>query len=186
MHRIATIARWKPVHNGHLPVLRALCEAADHAVIGMGSSNAYDLRNPFTLQETETMLRLALSGWDNYSLLPVPDLHDGPRWRAMVKEMMGDLDLFVTDNPYVYHLLRDDYRVERPVSLIPAQEQIRLNGTMVRLAMARGEDWQSLTPPAVADYILQQGLDLRFRREFGLQTLAQAASSAAHIIFTGE
>ena len=180
--KIAMIARWKPVHNGHLPVLRAFCQGAEQAIIGIGSANRYNLRNPFTLAETIDMLKLALEGFENYTLVPVPDLDDGARWRDMVKELLGSLDLFVTANPYVFSLLKEDYRIERPVSLVPLNERVPLIGTTARRAMARGEDWQSLVPSAVAKYILDRQLDIRFRREFGLQTLAQEVDSTPHII----
>jgi len=90
----------------------------------------------------------------------------------MILELFGPLDLFVTDNPYVAKLLAADYRVIRPVELISAEEKIAIDGAMVRRAMARGDDWQELVPPEIADYITARQLDERFRREFGLQTLA--------------
>src|SRR5689334_15734937 len=99
--RIAMIARWRPVHLGHASVLRALCRSGKHVLIGIGSSNRYNVRNPFTLEETQHMLNLVLDEFKNYELIPVPDLDDGPRWRLMIKEMFGELDLFVTENPYV-------------------------------------------------------------------------------------
>ena len=43
---------------------------------------------------------------------------------------------------------------------------------MVRRRLARGEGWQELVPPEVAGYIEAEGLDVRFRQEFGLATLA--------------
>ena len=55
-------------------VLRALCGGAGHVLIGVGSSNRYNFRNPFTLAETESMLRLALPEFSNYEFIPVPDL----------------------------------------------------------------------------------------------------------------
>jgi nicotinamide-nucleotide adenylyltransferase len=171
-HRIAMVARWRPVHLGHLPVLRALCDRADHAWIGIGSSNRYNARNPFTLDETQDMLRLALAGRENYTLTPVPDLDDGPRWRLMALDLFGPLDAFVTANPYVASLLRGDYRIVRPVTLVAEEDRIPIDGAMVRLAMARGEDWQALVPAEIAAYIAAGGLDERFRREFGLETLA--------------
>ncbi|MFZ5909657.1 MAG: hypothetical protein ACOYYU_06550 [Chloroflexota bacterium] len=170
--RIGMVARWRPVHKGHLPVLRALCDLAETALIGIGSSNRYNLRNPFTLAETEDMLRLALTGRGNYRLIPVPDLDDGPRWRLLIMDLFGPLDLFVTDNPYVASLLADDYRIVRPVGLVPPEARLPVDGTLVRREMARGDGWRGLVPDFIETYITDRQLDLRFRREFGLQTLA--------------
>lgn len=170
--RIGMVARWRPVHLGHAPVLRALCDRASQAFIGIGSSNRYNLRNPFTLEETIDMIHLVLDNRQNYTLLPVPDLDDGPRWRQMILELFGPLDLFITDNPYVASLMAADYRVIRPVALVPDDEKVPIDGTLVRREMAQGDGWRELVPPQIADYITQRHLDERFRREFGLQTLA--------------
>jgi nicotinamide-nucleotide adenylyltransferase len=169
---IGMVARWQPVHWGHIPVLHALCERAVQAMIGIGSSNRHNLRNPFTLEERTDMIRLALAGRENYTLVPVPDLDDGPRWRAMVIDLFGPLDLFVSDNPYVASLLGADYQVIRPVELVPEDKRIAVNGTMVRQEMAHGDGWRDLVPSEVADYIVIRELDARFRREFGLEALA--------------
>jgi nicotinamide-nucleotide adenylyltransferase len=170
--RIGIVARWQPVHKGHTPVLRALCTRSKHALIGIGSSNKHDLRNPFTLEQRMTMLQLALKDWENYSLIPVPDLDDGPRWRVLVKELFTSVDIFVTQNPYVSSLLSEDFTLVRPIELIPKDQQIPIDGSMVRQAMASNEDWQEFVPEEIADYICSNHLDVRFRQEFGLQTLA--------------
>ena len=170
--RIGMVARWRPVHLGHAPVLRALCRRADQALIGIGSSNRYDVRNPFTLEEATDMIGLVLAEQENHTLIPVPDLDDGPRWRAMIIDIFGPLDRFVTANPYVHSLLSEDYVIIRPVELVPEEERIAIDGSMVRREMARGEGWRDLVPQAVADYITTRRLDERFRREFGLETLA--------------
>ena len=183
--RIGMVARWQPVHLGHAPVLRALCERSSAALIGIGSSNRYNVRNPFTLDETIAMLRLALAGWAGYTLIPVPDLDDGPRWRAMIIELFGPLDRFVTDNAYVASLLRADYAVIRPVDLVPEEERIALDGTAVRREMARGDGWHELVPAEIADYIVAKDLDQRFRREFGLQTLTLDATDGRIDVFMG-
>ena len=166
------VARWQPVHIGHLAVLHALCEHTNHALIGIGSSNTYDYRSPFTLEETKDMLKLALGNRQNYTLIPIPDLHDGPKWHKMVLGLFGKLDLFLTDNPYVAALMRPVYPVERPVVLVPEEERVAVSGTMVRQEIARGGDWQTLVPEEIAAYIQKNKLDQRFKQEFGLQTLA--------------
>jgi nicotinamide-nucleotide adenylyltransferase len=172
LDRIGMVARWRPVHLGHAPVLRALCRNADQALIGIGSSNRYNVRNPFTPEEASDMIRLVLIGLDNYALIPVPDLDDGPRWRAMILDLFGPLDRFITANPYVRSLLSEEYVIVRPVELVPEEERIAIDGSMVRREMAQGDGWQDLVPQAIADYIKARRLDERFRREFGLETLA--------------
>lgn len=169
------VARWKPVHLGHAAVLRGLCGRAGQALIGIGSSNRYSLRNPPTLDETTEMIRRVLGDRGNYSLVPVPDLDDGQRWRELVLRLFGPLDLFVTANAYVAHLLEVDYRIARPVDLIADEERVAIDGTAMRREMARGDGWRELVPEAVARYIVGGRLDERFRREFGLATLALEA-----------
>jgi nicotinamide-nucleotide adenylyltransferase len=183
LDRIGMVARWQPVHLGHAPVLRALCDGAARALIGIGSANRYDLRNPFSLQEREEMIRLTLDGRSNYELIPVPDLDDGPRWRLMILDLFGPLDLFVTANPYVASLLSGDYPLLDPVELVAEEERIPLNGTMVRQEMACGPGWRDLVPKRVAEYIADGGLEERFRREFGLQTLALGAPEGKIDVF---
>ncbi len=169
------VARWKPVHLGHAAVLRALVRSAETVLVGIGSSNRYDVRNPFTAEESEEMVRAALPSTDTLRFLRIPDLDDGPRWRLMVAELMGPLDLFVTANSYVRDLMTDLYSVVHPAWLVPPEERIRLDATMVRKAMARGDGWRTLVPTDVARYLDDHGLPERFRREFGPQTLAQDA-----------
>ena len=171
--KIGMVARWKPVHLGHQVVLRGMCDRAESVLIGIGSSNTYDYRNPFTIEETTAMLALALEGHKNLKLVPIPDLHNGPRWRELVADLFGPLDVFVTENPYVAKLMSEYYAVVHPVEFVPKDEQIPINGSMVREAMAKGSpEWEKMVPEVVKNYIIENGLDNRFRDEFGLQTLA--------------
>lgn len=171
------IARWKPVHLGHKAVLLGLVENADHALVGIGSSNRYDAQNPFTAEETAEMIRRALAGYSNYEILEVPDLGHGPRWRAMVAEMFGPLDRFVTANAYVRNLMTELYTVVHPVRLVPPERRVRVDGTMVRVRMAEGGDWESLVPVETAAFLRERDLVERFRREFGYETLASESPS---------
>jgi len=166
--RLAMIARWKPVHLGHARILRALAEYADELVVGIGSSNKYDADNPFTVEETREMIGLVVPA---ACVIEVPDLGHGPRWRAMVLELLGPLDMFVTANGYVRELLKDSYRVVHPVHLLAPEERVAVNGTMVRDAMRRGEPWEHLVEPAIADFVRSRRLVERLREEFPLGTL---------------
>lgn len=172
--RLAMIARWKPVHLGHAAVLRGLVRAADHVTIGIGSSNRYDVRNPFTADESAQMIRAVVGSAANVELCQVPDLDDGPRWRASVRDLIGPCDAFVTANAFVRELLAPVFVIVHPVQFVPPDERIRLDATTVRVAMARGDEWRTLVPANVADFIIAHGLDARFRREFGEESLRLA------------
>ena len=175
--RIGMVARWKPVHNGHATVLRALKRSCEQLIIGLGSSNIYDARSPFTAAESAAMISCVLGPPnDTYQTLEIPDLFDGPRWRAMVIEKMGPLDIFVTANRYVRDLLKEDYLVIHPVQFLQEHERTPLTGSQVRHAAARGEDWRVLVPEPVAEYIKENRLMERMIREFGSAVLSPETS----------
>jgi nicotinamide-nucleotide adenylyltransferase len=166
------IARWKPVHLGHAAVLHALLDRAESVLIGVGSANRYDLDNPFTAAETTRMIDATLDGRAGYTIVRVDDLGDGPRWADMVASMLGPLDYYVTANAYVRSLLMDRYTVVHPVALLDPARRVRVDGTMVRRALADGDDWRSLVPPPVAALLEREGWAARFQREFGEATRA--------------
>ena len=174
---IGIVGRFKPLHNGGALLLETLCKQADKVIIGIGSSNKYNARNPFTAKESEEMIRLTING--NYEIIFVPDFahipgyEDGQKWRQYIKEHFGKLDHFASGNPYVSKLLEGDYDIIDTSTLVPAIKQTR--ATEVRVEMAKNGDWQRLVPKQVADYIFKNKLDERFRKEFGTETLERFA-----------
>lgn len=180
--RVGLVGRFKPLHNGGAIMLESVCQKADHVIIGLGSSNKYNVRNPFTADESQAMIDLFLRPkHSNYEFVKIPDFAhhpeygDGQRWRQYVVDSMGPLDHFVSGNDYVQALLSNDYDIMHPADLIPKERQLMLRATEVRVEMARGDGWKTLVPYEVSRYIEQNGLDKRFRQEFGLHTLACAA-----------
>ncbi len=163
------VARWRPVHLGHAAVLAGLQRWADTVKIGVGSSETYDARNPFTYAEVVRMIGLVAP---TVEVVAVPDLHDGPRWRSMVVERFGALDAFVTANSYVRDLLQNDYPVLHPVHLVAPEARTRLDATTVRRAMVLGDTWRDMVPAAVAELLEAEGVPQRVRREFGSAILA--------------
>ena len=72
--RMGLVSRFKPVHIGHAVMLESLAERCDLLRIGIGSSNRYGVRNPFTAEETAHMIRLVLGEGDReYEIVQVPD-----------------------------------------------------------------------------------------------------------------
>ncbi len=173
--RVGMVARFKPLHNGHAVILETIGKKADEFLIGLGSANIYDHRNPWTADESRGMIDAFLSPrLTNYAFIEVIDLFDGPKWRLQILDRFGALDAFVTANDYVRTLLDNDYTILHPLAVIPPASRTPVTGTDVRYAMATSVPWRPLVPPAVADYLTEKGLVERFRTEFGLETLARA------------
>ena len=173
--KIGVVCRWKPVHLGQAVLLEALANRCEHLLVGLGSSNTYDMRNPFTAAESAEMIRLVLDPIGaSYKFIEVPDLGNGPRWRLMVQELFGELDLFVTANAYVRDLMWELYAVQHPATLVPREKHVRLTATMVREAMALGRAWEHMVPEPVSAYLKDRGLVQRFCLEFGDLTVAAA------------
>jgi nicotinamide-nucleotide adenylyltransferase len=170
--RVGLGARFKPLHLGHAAVLEGLVAQADELLVGLGSVNRHDVRNPWTADESAEMIRRVIGEPPHVRLLRFDDLGDGPRWARMVADAMGRLDLFVSANPWVRELMEPRYAVAHPVEFVPPERRVALDATRVRRAMARNEDWRSMLPEPVARYLDENGLVARFTREFGLETLA--------------
>ena len=112
--RVGLIGRFKPLHLGGAVMLECVCENAEHVVIGIGSSNKYNVRNPFKAHETKDMINAFLSTrFSNYEIIYVPDsghipeFKDGQKWRKYVLEYFGKLDCFISGNDYVRELLKN-------------------------------------------------------------------------------
>jgi nicotinamide mononucleotide adenylyltransferase len=175
---VGLIGRWKPLHNAAGILLETICQSADLVKIGIGSCNKYNLRNPFTAEESREMIDLFLKPcYQNYEFIFVPDFghileySDGQMWRRFVVDHYGRLDHFVTANDYVEQLLKNDYHIIHSPEIIPIQYQIPLKGSMVRMAIALG-NYKQYVPSAVYEFLEQSGLTERFRGEFGLETLS--------------
>lgn len=181
--KVGVIGRFRPLHNGSALMLDSICENSEHLIIGIGSSNKYNLRNPFTPKEVREMIELYMEGrHSNYEIILVPDFghipeySDGRKWRDYIVENYGTLDHFITGNEYTAELLKQDYDIIHPKSIIPKEEQVYMRGSIVRMSMAKGEDYRPYVPACVADYLENSGLVDRFRKEFGLETLAGLGS----------
>lgn len=179
---VGAIGRFKPLHLGGASMLESLCEKSEHLIIGIGSSNMYNLRSPFTAEESQEMIDRTLSSqFDNYSFIHVPDFghipeyRDGQMWRSYVKQNYGELDAFISGNVWVRDLMKEDYDCIVPVSLVQVEKRVRVKGSMVRMEIAKGSElWKKMVPAPVAEYLQEDGLMDRFKKEFGLATLAYA------------
>lgn len=168
--RAGIVARFKPLHNVHAEILENMCGQAEEVIIGIGSTNEYNVRNPFSPQETREMISLTLEDYTNYTCIEVPDFYDEKKWTESTIARFGNLDIFVTANAHVAELLEAQYTIVHTTEFI--DQQVILSATHVRTLMAQDKPWEHLVPPKVSQYLKEQGLVERFKQEFGLEALA--------------
>lgn len=175
---VGLIGRFRPLHKGAASMLEFACEQANHVVIGIGSSNRNDVRNPFTYEEVAGMIHAHMGPrHQNYTIVPVRDF--GPaegftnddRWVEEVKETIADVDVILTGNPYVQATLENHYAIADPFESMPLERQHATEGTRVRMKMAGDWNWEHDVPSEVVQYIKTRHLDQRFREKYGAETL---------------
>ncbi|MBR9701144.1 hypothetical protein GOV11_04735 [Candidatus Woesearchaeota archaeon] len=172
--RLGTIGRFRPLHLGSAALLEDLCKNSDQAIIGIGSSNRYNFRNPFLAEETREMINEYLGPrYDNYDIRLIPDFghvdsyKDGTRWAEEVKFQFGELDGFVTGNPWTETLLQDIYHIIKPEDVLDNKVYQYIHGKQVRMKMASKKNWEKYLPSEVTALIKRNGWDERVAREFG-------------------
>lgn len=121
------IGRFMPFHHAHLALLRQALDAAPRCVVILGSAHqARSPRNPWTWQEREQMIRLALQDDEQARVrfVPLRDFYDEARWLAEVR-------------------LAVDPHDERPRVVLVGQARDATSAYLQAFA-----DWQRLPPPA--------------------------------------
>jgi len=173
--KVGLIGRFKPLHLGSASMLEVVCENSENVIIGIGSINKYNLRNPFTADESRNMIDIFLSPkFSNYEFIFIPDYGhktgNENMWVNHILSAYKNLDTFVSGNEYVKKILSDHYKIIDPFVTYPKIRN-KLRASMVRQKMAIGNGWKNYVPDVVTDYIIANKLDERFRKEFGKEVI---------------
>ncbi|MCK4670470.1 MAG: nicotinamide-nucleotide adenylyltransferase [Nanoarchaeota archaeon] len=140
------IARFQPMHVGHYSVIKQMLGTVDHVVIGIGSSQEHHtLENPFSGDEREVMVKLAL-GEDckKCTFVQIPDIHNYSQWVCHVEKLCPLFNSAWTRNNIVKKLFEEKgYKV-----ITPDFEHI-ISATEVRTMMSKDGDWQKYVPPEI-------------------------------------
>ena len=151
--RALFIGRFQPFHRGHLAMVKRILESHDAIIIGIGSAQySHTGENPFTAGERYEMIQRSLDaeGITQYDIVPIPDTHVHSVWVSHVTSLVPRFEDVYTNSDLVVRLFREHgMKVLSP----PLLDRERLSGTTVRHRMLKGEDWESLVPQVVAQYI---------------------------------
>jgi nicotinamide-nucleotide adenylyltransferase len=155
--RALVIGRFQPFHRGHLAVLEEIAAEADELLIGIAAAaDSGTARNPFTAAERGEMVRRALDpmGLTAYRIIDLPDIHNPPVWAKSVANLVPEFDVVVAHSDDTLGLFKDaGYEVQKAAPY----ERETYSGTRIRHLMIEFDQWETLVPPDVAEYL--KGID---------------------------
>ncbi|MET1160809.1 MAG: nicotinamide-nucleotide adenylyltransferase [Thermoprotei archaeon] len=154
--RCLMIARFQPLHYGHLNAIKFCNEKCPEVIIVVGmASQSHTPENPFTAGERILMIRETLK-WANLPLekfitITLPTLEVSRVAVHYVKLYSPPFRYVVTLNPIIQRIfIEEGYKVLEPPHL--NREDYR--GSTIRRLIAEGRsEWKKLVPPPVAEII---------------------------------
>jgi nicotinamide-nucleotide adenylyltransferase len=120
-------------------------------------------KNPFTAAERGEMIRLALGGMPvgRFRIIDLPDIHNPPVWARYVANLVPEFDVVVAHSDDTLGLFKDaGYQVRKATPY----ERDTYSGTRIRHLMIEFDQWETLVPPPVADYLKEIDGPARIRR----------------------
>ncbi|MFA6048378.1 MAG: nicotinamide-nucleotide adenylyltransferase [Candidatus Micrarchaeia archaeon] len=161
--RALFVGRFQPFHLGHLNCVKKILSENREIVIVVGSAQEnFTRENPFTVGERMEMVAAALKAEKldcKAAIVPVPDTNESAIWAKRVLSYCPKIDgPAYSNNSWTTMLLR------REGLQVKALADYRgIAATEVRRRIREKQEWKTLVPKAVAEFVTKNGLDARVR-----------------------
>ncbi|MEM4244140.1 MAG: nicotinamide-nucleotide adenylyltransferase [Candidatus Bathyarchaeia archaeon] len=149
------VGRFQPFHLGHLEATKEVLKEVDELVIVIGSAQySHNLSNPFTAGERLVMIRRALQeanvDLSRVWIVPVPDVHLHMLWVSALEGYTPRFNVVYSNEPLTRRLFMEaGYKVKS----IRFFQRNLYTSTIVREKMLKGENWTTMVPKSVAEFI---------------------------------
>ena len=159
------VGRFQPFHKGHLEAIKEVLDEIEELVIVIGSAQySHNINNPFTAGERLVMIRHALrEAGIEYSklwIVPVPDVHLHMLWVSALEGYTPRFNVVYSNEPLTRRLFTEaGYRVKS----VRFFERKIFTSTLVRERMLKDQNWTTLVPKSVAEFINEIDGVNRFR-----------------------
>jgi nicotinamide-nucleotide adenylyltransferase len=140
---------------GHLDAIKEVLTKVEELVIVIGSAQySHNLKNPFTAGERLVMIQHSLQEADidltRVWIVPVPDMNLHMLWVSAVEGYTPKFDKLYSNEPLTRRLFMESgYAVEK-ISLFERQTYA---STYIREKMLKDQDWTTLVPKGVTNFI---------------------------------
>lgn len=159
------LARFQPIHNGHLSIIRKAYKENEFVYIFIGSSDTRNARNPIAFQTRYTLLVSALKEeglTTNVKIVPLPDLYgehnDSNTWgfylyANIVRVIKQDsFNFYYGDGISKVSTWFPDFILKNFVHLkLVEREDIPISSTMIRELILNDGNLEGLVPSIVIE-----------------------------------
>lgn len=161
------LARFQPIHNGHLALIRKACSENDKVVLLVGSADKINKRNPIPVNIRIELVETALIAeglWDKCVVCPLNDLTDESDnsldWGfylyanivSIIKE--SSFNIYYSDGYEIITTWFPKFILKNYISMtLMARGRVEdgISATIVREALVEDRDLTDLVPKCVTD-----------------------------------
>ncbi len=137
------IARFQPIHLGHIKVIKSILKETEELIIAIAAAQiSHTLQNPLTAGERYEMVRSALinQGVDleRLHIIPVQDILDNALWVHHLRRLLPAFDVMYSNNPFTKRLFEE---ADLPTSGTEVFEREKFSSTKIREQILAGRGY---------------------------------------------
>jgi nicotinamide-nucleotide adenylyltransferase len=150
------IGRFQPFHKGHLYSLLKCLEIAEQVTIVVAKANVSGTQDdPWDARTRKMMICDVVRSEGIESkiahIFSCPDYPSDSKWVSEIKKRAGEFDVVVSNNPWVFDLMKAQGYATYQTGLFNREE---LEGQKIRALMRAGEQsWKERVPEVVINLI---------------------------------
>ncbi len=148
------IGRFQPFHNGHKFLIEEALKLCDQIIIGIGSSNKSDEKNPYSAKERAKHIKKFLKEEHlEEKVIAVLKLYDNPDddvWFENLYKKTGPFDVTIGNNPWNNGIIE---RHGIPAVYIGFHKRRTLEGIKIRALMKQNKKWEERVPQYLVEAI---------------------------------
>lgn len=141
------IGRFQPFHLGHKYLIEKAIKQCDQIIIGIGSSNITDDKNPFLINKRIKMVEEFVSHekleGKIKKIVSIEDDPDDDVWLEKLLKKTGKIDVCIGDNDWVSGIFEN---AKIPVIRPGHYKRDILEGTKIRKLMNEKKEWEDRVP----------------------------------------
>lgn len=132
------LGRFQPFHRGHRYLIEKALEQCESVMIGVGSANVSDEKNPFSFEERKKhinrVLKKQLYFAQIVSIVPIDDNPDDDVWLKELLKKTGNIEVVFGNNEWPNKIFEEaGYKVVR----VPLYKRNIYEGTRIRAKLLK-------------------------------------------------